>query len=620
MKKVKRVLTALLCMALFLSVSPVPARAEETVTVIFNSGGGSCEVGEKTVTKGSLVEKPADPVWKYHTFEGWFADEGFTKAWNFEKDTVIADMTLYAKWSYKLLSVGIGGTGNGVIACADPGEAAVFDEEYPITHYVSIIPGVHEIAAKPNEGSRFVAWQYGDGTFYSADPVTTVTLADKDIELKAEFELLPWMTATLEIANGRKWEHVIESEARIVLYILEKAGELTLAPSPEGMEFLKIYNNPDSTTCFYLDESSGRFAYGEGYRDIRVEITDDLRDAMWTELDAPVVSEDKAGMLQDIIRNYAAVELICDPLISMTIDVDGCGRFTYGFEEEELDYGEDNLSQSAYVPYIGTHKVGAKADPGWEFLKWTLNGEDYSTDSEITVDVYEKDVELVAVFEHHPGKLQNGGGSEGAQIVNTDEELYFLIDLDLEETIAQGEGKNVTVFLRVKDITSTVAESEKNLVKQMLGANDVAGQYLDIRLFKQVEGEEPVQIFTLDGMLKISLPIPENLQKDGRKFFMVRIHDGKAEKIEGTVENGRLIFETDQFSTYTLAYVEEVKKPAETNSGTSPQGGAAASGEKEVPKTGDESLAALYGLMLCMSLAAACCAGLLTRRKRKSSL
>lgn len=52
----------------------------------------------------------------------------------------------------------------------------------------------------------------------------------------------------------------------------------------------------------------------------------------------------------------------------------------------------ENLSAPA------TFVIKAKPDEGWKFVKWTKDGEDFSTDDEITVDVAE-DVEYIAVFD-----------------------------------------------------------------------------------------------------------------------------------------------------------------------------------------------------------------------------
>lgn len=42
--------------------------------------------------------------------------------------------------------------------------------------------------------------------------------------------------------------------------------------------------------------------------------------------------------------------------------------------------------------------IKAKPDDGWKFVKWTKDGEDFSKELEITVEVSE-DVEYIAVFE-----------------------------------------------------------------------------------------------------------------------------------------------------------------------------------------------------------------------------
>ena len=72
--------------------------AEETYTVTFDSNGGT-NVEQQTLTSGGLVTEPTAPTKDGFTFAGWYSDIELTTAWNFETDTVTADITLYAKWT-----------------------------------------------------------------------------------------------------------------------------------------------------------------------------------------------------------------------------------------------------------------------------------------------------------------------------------------------------------------------------------------------------------------------------------------------------------------------------------------------------------------------------------------
>lgn len=97
----------------------------------------------------------------------------------------------------------------------------------------------------------------------------------------------------------------------------------------------------------------------------------------------------------------------------------------------------------------------------------------------------------------------------------------------------------------------------------------------DIEIELVIDDKNEGLISETDGKLTFKVAIPENLKKDGRKFYVLRAHDGKVEKIPVN-EDGT--FETDKFSSYMLVY-EDVKattpeskpevKPG-TNTETSP--------------------------------------------------
>ncbi len=67
-------------------------------TVRFDSQGGSA-VSAKEAFKGTRITEPAAPTRANHEFGGWYKDAGLSSAWDFDKDTVTSDLTLYAKWT-----------------------------------------------------------------------------------------------------------------------------------------------------------------------------------------------------------------------------------------------------------------------------------------------------------------------------------------------------------------------------------------------------------------------------------------------------------------------------------------------------------------------------------------
>ena len=71
---------------------------EPTYTVTFNSNGGSA-VDSQTIEKGGKVTQPTAPEKTGNTFGGWYKDSELTTAWTFGTDTVLKNMTLYAKWT-----------------------------------------------------------------------------------------------------------------------------------------------------------------------------------------------------------------------------------------------------------------------------------------------------------------------------------------------------------------------------------------------------------------------------------------------------------------------------------------------------------------------------------------
>ncbi|MBO5773275.1 MAG: leucine-rich repeat protein, partial [Clostridia bacterium] len=74
------------------------ASAGKKYTVSFATGEGQ-RVDPITAVEYGFITAPTDPVREGYAFDGWYKEESLYNAWNFNIDKVVADTTLYAKWS-----------------------------------------------------------------------------------------------------------------------------------------------------------------------------------------------------------------------------------------------------------------------------------------------------------------------------------------------------------------------------------------------------------------------------------------------------------------------------------------------------------------------------------------
>lgn len=83
------------------------------------------------------------------------------------------------------------------------------------------------------------------------------------------------------------------------------------------------------------------------------------------------------------------------------INTDGLGQIARAEEGRTFKFNDEYPAQSSVDHLADGTKliIGAKAAEGWRFVKWTLNGEDFSDETLIHYTVRE-DSEFRAVFEY----------------------------------------------------------------------------------------------------------------------------------------------------------------------------------------------------------------------------
>ncbi len=93
-------------------------------------------------------------------------------------------------------------------------------------------------------------------------------------------------------------------------------------------------------------------------------------------------------------------------------------------------------------------------------------------------------------------------------------------------------------------MTAQTSNSDKTLAVQ---------QYFDFSVLVSANNQVIGEITELNSSkITLQIAIPAELQKEGRTFGVIRVHNGVAEILNSSVENHILTFETNQFSTYAL--------------------------------------------------------------------
>ena len=149
--------------------------------------------------------------------------------------------------------------------------------------------------------------------------------------------------------------------------------------------------------------------------------------------------------------------------------------------------------------------------------------------------------------------------SNNAKVIESAEEIISKIELTDDDVDKMKHGKNIEIYLEVKDISDSVSKTDKKAIEEKLG-KETLGMYLDISLFKKIGGEDETKITETKEPITISFEIPDELinnnSKVERTYKVLALHDGVVREIEIKVNGKTATFETDKFSTYALTYTD----------------------------------------------------------------
>ena len=124
------------------------------------------------------------------------------------------------------------------------------------------------------------------------------------------------------------------------------------------------------------------------------------------------------------------------------------------------------------------------------------------------------------------------------------------------------DGETIEVRVNVKDISGQISQLDKDIIEGGLkteGGEEteelILGAYIDISLFIKVGNGDWNVVTTTDEPIEVIIGIPDELQSDGRIFYIARSHEGMYTLLyDLDSEADTITVRTDMFSTYAIVY------------------------------------------------------------------
>ncbi len=126
-----------------------------------------------------------------------------------------------------------------------------------------------------------------------------------------------------------------------------------------------------------------------------------------------------------------------------------------------------------------------------------------------------------------------------------------------------GNGEAIEILIDVKDITDSIQPQDRDVIEDGIKAcreelpGLTLGMYIDISMFIKIGAGGWDAVTETKEPIDVVIGVPEELKADGRKFYIIRSHDGAYTLLPDTDdEPDTITVSTNLFSAYAIAYEE----------------------------------------------------------------
>lgn len=124
------------------------------------------------------------------------------------------------------------------------------------------------------------------------------------------------------------------------------------------------------------------------------------------------------------------------------------------------------------------------------------------------------------------------------------------------------DGERIEIRVDVKDISQSVPQRDQEVIESGLAeyqreiSDLILGRYVDISMFMKLGKGDWNAINSTEEPIEVVIGIPEDLQEEGREFYIIRAHEGEHTLMRDMDdEPDTITINTNMFSSYAIAYV-----------------------------------------------------------------
>ena len=188
--------------------------------VTFNSNGGSEVLPQLKIMEGNLVTEPAKPTKDNDTFLGWFRDQELTTPWDFDTDTMSADLVLYAGWETPIPTYTVtytDGTANQSIFNDEIHSDLIAGDTTPLFS-----------GSLVRDGYKFMGWS----------PVASETVTGTVVYVAQWEEIEPATSYVVTYTDGTGNQSIFKDEINSGLFLGDATPEFKGNLTREGYKFM----------------------------------------------------------------------------------------------------------------------------------------------------------------------------------------------------------------------------------------------------------------------------------------------------------------------------------------------------------------------------------------------